>query len=91
MTATTITKIGKNYFLVKGVIAVIAERIANEPFATLYRRKWQAELAAKQNDATNQEALAHLAEVKAYRLKVVQEYLAARAARPASTQMDLFA
>ena len=91
MTNATITKIANNRFLVDGVIAVIAEKIVNEPFATVYRTRREAEIAAERSNRINAEALAYVAEIRAARIKAANDYIAARDARPANTQMDMFA
>lgn len=87
--ATTVEKIG-NRFVVSGVIAVIAARRVDEEYSRVFRTKTEAERAAARLDQQNAEALAYLAERRAARLEDAAAYLTRRAARPVSTQLNLF-
>lgn len=89
MTKATVTKIANNRFVVEGVIAVIAEKVVNEPFANVYRTRREAEIAAERSDRINAEALAYVAEIREARAAAAANYRAARAAR-ANTQTEMF-
>lgn len=84
---TEIKKVGK-VWVISGKYAVVAGKIVNEPFETVYRTEHEATYYARKIDENNVENLAYVAEVEAARRREVAAYLAKREARR-STEIQL--
>lgn len=83
-----VTKEGGRY-VVTGAIAVVAGRVANEPYRRVHATRRAATVDAETWARINAESLADLAETRAARRTIVRAYLAQRAARRDTGQMPL--
>lgn len=86
----TVAHAAPRRFVVSGVIAVMGGRRVDESYSRTHATRGAAERDAASLDRQNDEAVAHLVEVRTARAAAAKAYIARRASRPAPAQMSLF-
>jgi hypothetical protein len=82
MTETKIERVGK-YWVVTGVINVVAGRLVNEPYQKVCKTRKQAERDVYCLNKGNEFGLEYYREQQAARMRKVSEYMMVRAKRAA--------